>query len=604
MIAIAIAMSLVLVISTLPAMAFASETTAAGQSLEQYTGLQQGTTSTRIYMLNCGELETTFPAVFGDNNEYGSRWEIKTNTNETAFFDNYILDKPDSREELEFVFSIGGSGMNHLTDDEGTNISSGSEIPEGTFKTGVADYVNIVDSAGENQPRTISMIFTPHPGSGGGTGGGPSRAVDVIVKVAAGTLETNATYKLALTSGRSALDKDIYFTFTTAPILAEQITLSDSAAKLVVGETKTLTATVLPENTTNKDGAWTSSDETVATVDDEGLITAVNPGKAAITATTKDGSEISAACQVTVDPILIKSIALNADSLTLKEGQTSTLKTTVLPENATNKALAWSSSDTQVATVDADGSVKGRKAGCATITATAKDESGAAASCEVTVEAAATENITETVNNTTTNGSGKESFNAAATNQANAAPRFSRLSIKAAAKGHESVKVSWSEDKAADGYRIYRQTGKSKKFKALADTKKRTFIDKDLVTGQRYAYKARAYKAIDGKKVFGSYSAKAAAAPVPAAMEPKLKARKGKIAISWKPVAGATKYIVYKSTKKNSGYYKARITTKTAFIDTHVKKGKTYYYKARSYKAVKGKKIYGQYTKAFQVKVK
>ena len=108
---LSIIMTLMVVLAMIPNTVFADT---VEKNLVDYTGLQQGTTSTRIYMLNCGTLETDFPNVFADKNEYTSRWNIKVNTNETTYFDNYILDKPDSRKEIEFVFSIGGSGMNHL----------------------------------------------------------------------------------------------------------------------------------------------------------------------------------------------------------------------------------------------------------------------------------------------------------------------------------------------------------------------------------------------------------------------------------------------------------------------------------------------------------
>lgn len=481
---LAIVISLLMTISVLPGMAFAAEE----QSLGDYTGLQQGTTTTRIYMLNCGNLEETNPAVFGDNNEYTSRWNIKTDASKTEYFDNYIMNTLDTRKEIEFVFSIGGSGMNHLSDDDGNPIQNGAEIPDGRFKTGVANYVKVLNASGESQPSAISMIFTPPPGIGGGGKNGPDRAVDVIVKIAPNTLNANETYKLALTSGlssgRDALDKDIYFTFTTAPILAEEITLSDT-------------------------------------------------------------------------------------SLTLAEGASSTLKAAVKPERATNKAIAWTTSNAKVAAVSANGTIKAERAGNAVLTATAKDGSGAKATCAVKVT-----------------------------------PVFAKLSMKAASSGHDSIKLSWSKDKRADGYKVYRRTAENKNFKVIADTKKQSHVDKKLATGQKYTYKVRAYRTIDGKKVYGSYSTAKSAKPIPAPAKAKVKAGKGKVTVKWNPVPGAEKYVVYKSTQKNKDYYKVRITVKTAFTDTDVKSGKTYYYKVRNYKTVKGKKIYGKRTRAFQVKVK
>lgn len=664
---VAIAMSLLLAISMLPGMTFAMDE----QNLDDYTGLQQGTTSTRIYMLNCGNLETTFPAVFGDANEYTSRWNIKTDTSKTEYFDNYIMDTPDTRGEIEFVFSIGGSGMNQLGN--GLGIQTGEEMPDGEFKTGVTDCVNIVNASGEKQPKTLTMIFNPHSGSGGGTGGGPSRAIDVIVKITPNTLNANETYKLVLasglSSGRDALDKDIHFTFTTAPILAEQITLSDSAAQLKPGETKALAATVLPENVTDKNVTWTSSDKTVATVDSNGVITALEPGEAMITAVAQGGSDVSAACRVTVLPILAEAITLSDSALRLNVGRTKALTATVLPEDATNKNITWASDDETVATVDSGGAITAIKQGEATITAMAQDGSDISGVCRVTVLSAADETINTEKNTvetivakainlnvtsltlaegvssmlkatvvperttnkaiawTTSNAkvatvsqngtikavcagnavitaTAKDGSGAKATCAVKVTPVFAKLSMKAASSGHDSVKLSWAKDKRADGYKVYRRTAENKNFKVIADTKKRNYVDKKLTTGEKYTYKVRAYRTIGGKKVYGSYSTAKSAKPIPAPAKAKVKAGKGKITVKWNPVPGAEKYVVYKSTQKNKGYYKARITVKTAFTDTDVKSGKTYYYKVRNYKTVKGKKIYGKYTKAFQVKVK
>ncbi len=114
----------------------------------------------------------------------------------------------------------------------------------------------------------------------------------------------------------------------------------------------------------------------------------------------------------------------------------------------------------------------------------------------------------------------------------------------------------------------------------------------------------RAYRIVNGKKVYGNYSAKVSAKPVPAAPKMRLKARADKVTVSWKKVSGADKYIVYKSTKKNSGYYNAWITQRTSFTDREVRKGNTYYYKMRAYKTVGGKKIFSNYTKVIKVRAK
>ncbi|MDE7088977.1 MAG: Ig-like domain-containing protein [Prevotella sp.] len=92
---------------------------------------------------------------------------------------------------------------------------------------------------------------------------------------------------------------------------AESITLSQTSAQLKAGESITLTATVLPETTTDKAVTWSSSDENIATVDAEGNVTALAVGEATITATAADGSGVSASCQVTVLPILAESLTVS-----------------------------------------------------------------------------------------------------------------------------------------------------------------------------------------------------------------------------------------------------------------------------------------------------
>ena len=171
------------------------------------------------------------------------------------------------------------------------------------------------------------------------------------------------------------------------PILAASIELGQASAEMTEGETLQLTATVLPEDATDKSVTWSTSDENVATVDDSGLVTAVAPGTATITATTADGSNLSASCTVTIEPniVLATSIELDLDNAEMTEGSTTQLTATVLPEDATDKSVAWSTNDETVATVDGNGLVTAVAPGTAIITATTNDGSDLSASCTVTV---------------------------------------------------------------------------------------------------------------------------------------------------------------------------------------------------------------------------
>ena len=173
-------------------------------------------------------------------------------------------------------------------------------------------------------------------------------------------------------------------TVTAKPIAVTGVEVSPTSVTVTEGKTVTLTATVAPEDATDKSVAWSSSDEKVATVAD-GVVTAVAPGKALITVTTTDGG-FKATCAVTVTakPVPVTGVSVEPATLTLEEGGTGTITAKVAPVEATNKNVSWSTSDAKVATV-ANGVVTAVAPGTATITATTED-GGYKATCAVTVE--------------------------------------------------------------------------------------------------------------------------------------------------------------------------------------------------------------------------
>lgn len=169
----------------------------------------------------------------------------------------------------------------------------------------------------------------------------------------------------------------------TDPVAVESVQLAPESATAEVGKTVTLTASVLPENATDKTVTWTSDNEAVATVAD-GVVTAVSVGTATITATAGGKSATASITVVEAGTLVeVESVALDKTSAKLtKAGQTVKLTATVLPENATDKTVAWTSDNEAVATV-ADGVVTAVAEGKATITAAA---GGKTAAAEITVE--------------------------------------------------------------------------------------------------------------------------------------------------------------------------------------------------------------------------
>jgi uncharacterized protein YjdB len=178
---------------------------------------------------------------------------------------------------------------------------------------------------------------------------------------------------------------NIKISYTSIDVYATGISLNKTSTSLTVGATETLVATVTPSNVTNKTVSWKSSNTSVASVDQNGKVTAKAAGTANITATTTDGTNLSATCQVTVTPVLATGISLNMSSLSLNVGDTETLNATVTPSNATNKTVSWKSSNTSVASVDQNGKVTAKAAGAANITATTTDGTNLSATCNVTV---------------------------------------------------------------------------------------------------------------------------------------------------------------------------------------------------------------------------
>ena len=164
----------------------------------------------------------------------------------------------------------------------------------------------------------------------------------------------------------------------------ESLALSETSLTLNTGETGVLKKIIHPGDATDKRVSWKSSNTKIATVDAKGNVKAVAKGTATITATTKDGSRLSASCTVTVKQPVTK-LTLNKTSLTLMRNKSFALTATAAPSNANNKAVTWKSSNTKAATVDSKGNIKAVAKGTATITATAKDGSGVKAVCKVTV---------------------------------------------------------------------------------------------------------------------------------------------------------------------------------------------------------------------------
>lgn len=184
----------------------------------------------------------------------------------------------------------------------------------------------------------------------------------LITSVAAGS----ATITVQATDGSNVYNT-VSVSVSATPIIITGITLIPGSATLAPGATTQLSAAIAPSNATNKTLTWSSSNTGIATVSSSGLVTAVAAGIANIWATSTDGSNRTGTCTITVN-IPATSISLNQATATMHPGNTLTLVATVLPSNATNKTVSWSSNSTN-ATVNGSGMITAISLGSAVITA-------------------------------------------------------------------------------------------------------------------------------------------------------------------------------------------------------------------------------------------
>jgi len=201
----------------------------------------------------------------------------------------------------------------------------------------------------------------------GGSAGTPSAQTTTVTLT--GNAQITAKYKLN----------------QAAEVPVTGVSLSATSRTLTTGGNFNITATVAPSNATYRTIFWSSSDPSIASVNNNGTVTAIRSGSATITAATAEG--ISASCAVTVNAV-VTNIGLDMSTLGLSYGVSIRLTAAITPSNAPNKDTRWVSSDTTVATVTDDGTVTAKsKNGTATITVTTVD-GGKTATCTVSVKQA------------------------------------------------------------------------------------------------------------------------------------------------------------------------------------------------------------------------
>jgi phosphate transport system substrate-binding protein len=188
---------------------------------------------------------------------------------------------------------------------------------------------------------------------------------------------------IASADGQAIIDKMGFVKNNLVKVKATGITLRSASANIMPGTKYSLTPEIAPSDASDQTLTFTSSNTDVATVSSTGQVTGVGEGSATITAKTKDGSNITKTCKITVSYPVI-SVTLDKTTANLKVNKTLTLKASVNPTYATNKNLTWKSSDAKIAAVSSTGVITAKKAGTVNITVTTKD-GNFSATCKITV---------------------------------------------------------------------------------------------------------------------------------------------------------------------------------------------------------------------------
>ena len=375
-------------------------------------------------------------------------------------------------------------------------------------------------------------------------------------------------------------------TVLVAPVVKPtsiKITNAAKAENMAVGSSFYLDAQVLPKNANNTEISWKSSDKKVVTVDEEGCLEARGIGTAKVIGYTsgsqdKDPSKdlspdnkLAQIIQVTVTYADVTGIRLVSPQQKIKLGSAYTFKAAFMPDNADQSLpVVWSSSNRSVADIDKNTGVL-TTVGLGQTTIKAKAPNGKFTSLRITIFK--------------TGYSGKS------------------YGLKASSYNYSANKLTWKSIPYADGYEIYRASGKGNyaKVKTVSGAKT-SWKNTGLKTGTKYRYKIRAYYKAGDKIESCGYSSAKSAVPKLKKASVKTKTAKSGITITWSKVKGASGYVVYKHSPSTGKYVKKK-TLKTskmkkrAYTDKKVKWGKTYKYKVRAYRTIGGKRVYGPYSK-------
>jgi len=301
--------------------------------------------------------------------------------------DNKTLNWTSSNEAVATVDQSGlvtalaqGSAVITVSSTDGSDISATCNI---NVRKLVSDIVLNEAEATLNEGQTVQLTATVSPELADNKTLNWTSSNEAVATVDQSGLVTDISQGSAVITAESTDGSNISATCNITVIrLIASITLSETEIEMSAGEYRILTAAVVPNNATTTTLIWSSSNESVARVEN-GIVMAIADGEATITASANDGSDVSASCNVIVRT-LVTEIILSENNISLKEGEFKEITATVFPDNATVSEVTWDSSDESVATVQ-NGLILAHKLGSAVIRVEATDGSGVYAECTVYV---------------------------------------------------------------------------------------------------------------------------------------------------------------------------------------------------------------------------
>lgn len=261
------------------------------------------------------------------------------------------------------------------------NSSNGGSLTLGLNSSKVTDSISSIEiTTKQYSSVTTTLTISVNGGTGVTMSENETKTINVdgnVTSLAFSSAARLYLYNIKLNRGSST---------PATPVYPTSISLTGNNS-ISIGETSQLSVSYTPNDTNVMNATFSSSNTAVATVSADGLVTGISQGNATITATAYNESNqaITSTLNITVSPISVSSISLDQTSLSIKAGRKVTLSPTILPANATNKTITWSTSNSSVATV-ANGVVTAIAAGSATITVTTQD-GNKTATCAVTVTA-------------------------------------------------------------------------------------------------------------------------------------------------------------------------------------------------------------------------